>query len=197
MNLIGAILLAAGESTRLGQPKQLIQFEGTSLVRRATLAALSSECSSVIVVLGANQELVKPELNLLSIRIVENQNWKEGMASSLRAGLEALSAETNGEAEAAIIMLCDQPMVTSEVLNRIVQRFLSTRTALVASEYENTLGVPALFRRDLFPTLLALKGAEGAKKAIAKYRNQAEIVPFPQGSFDIDTPEDLLRLARE
>ena len=108
--------------------------------------------------------------------------------------MHAVLEETKGKVDAALFMLCDQPMVASETLNQILKKFRENESALVASEYENSLGVPALFRNDLFPALLALQGAEGAKKVIARFRDQAETVSFPEGSFDIDTPEDLQTL---
>lgn len=194
MRQVGIVLLAAGESSRLGQPKQLVHFAGSTLIHRAACAAISSECSPVIVVLGANRDLIKQELAGLSVRVVENQNWAEGMGNSLKVGLAAVLEETKGELDAVLFMLCDQPMVTSETLNLILKKFRENGAALVASEYENSPGVPALFRHDLFPALLSLEGAEGAKKVIARFRDQAETVPFPEGSFDIDTPEDLQTL---
>ena len=194
MKRVAVVILAAGGSSRFGQPKQLVHFAGASLIRRAASAAISSECSPVIVVLGANRDLIKPELADLSLRVVENQNWAKGMGGSIRVGLDAVLEETKGKVDAALFMLCDQPMVASETLNQILKKFRENESALVASEYENSLGVPALFRNDLFPALLALQGAEGAKKVIARFRDQAETVSFPEGSFDIDTPEDLQTL---
>ena len=102
MRQVGIVLLAAGESSRLGQPKQLVHFAGSTLIHRAACAAISSECSPVIVVLGANRDLIKQELAGLSVRVVENQNWAEGMGNSLKVGLAAVLEETKGELDAVL-----------------------------------------------------------------------------------------------
>lgn len=190
---VGLIILAAGASTRMGTPKQLLLYQGCSLIRHVTENAIASVCEPIIVVLGANAERIKPEINQLPIQIVENQQWTEGMSASIRVGLEALLA-VNQNLEAVAIALCDQPFVSSQTFNRIIEAYRVTGKPIIASEYSGTLGVPALFNRALFSELMALKSTDGAKKLIKKHMHEVFSVPFPEGAIDIDTPKDYEQL---
>ncbi len=192
MARVGIALLAAGSSERLGSPKQLVQFEDKSLLRRAAETALESCCSPMVVVLGANQEACVAELAGLEIQIASNSDWQSGMGSSVRSGLEALLAAD--ELAAVVFMVCDQLLVTPQILDSLVNTFEAGDHPIVASEYEGEVGVPALFALSLFPELLALKGPEGARKVIQRHRDESAIVPFPGGMVDIDTPEDLAKI---
>jgi molybdenum cofactor cytidylyltransferase len=186
---VGIVILAAGASRRMGQPKQLLKLSGESLIRRATLAALHSVCQPVVVVLGANEELIRPEIADLPIQIIENPNWEQGMGFSIQTGIrQVLSAQP--PSQAAILMLCDQPLVDTSLINQLVACYLTSQLPIVASEYNGQLGVPALFDRKLFPELLQLDGAAGAKKIISKYELTCYRLPFPAGALDVDTPED-------
>lgn len=186
---VGLIILAAGASTRLGTPKQLLLYQGRSFVRHIAEVAIASVCQPIAVVLGAHAQRIKPEVSQLPVQVVENQQWAEGMSSSLRVGMEALNA-MNPKLEAVAIALCDQPFVSSQRLNRIVEAYHFTGKAIIASEYSGTLGVPALFSRTLFSELMALKSTEGAKQLIKKHIHEVFSVPFPEGAIDIDTPKD-------
>lgn len=199
MSGIGLIILAAGASTRMGTPKQLLRLEGQTLARRAAETALASICRPIIVVLGANAAQIQLELEGLPVRSVVNPRWGEGMASSLRTGIETVRQEAAQEIEAVVIMLCDQPFVSAEVLDRLVRVYQESGSPLVASEYGGSLGVPALFSRSLFPELLALEGEEGARRVLRRLREEAVIIPFPEGATDLDSPEDFARFreARE
>jgi molybdenum cofactor cytidylyltransferase len=115
------------------------------------------------------------------------------MSSSIRVGLQALLA-MNPSLEAVAIALCDQPFVSSQTLDRMIETYRVTGQPIIASEYSGTLGVPALFSRNLFSELMALKSTEGAKKLIKKHIQEAFRVPFPEGEIDIDTPNDYERL---
>ncbi len=190
---IGLIILAAGASTRMGNPKQLLLYQGCSFIRHITEVAIASVCQPIIVVLGANAERVKPEVSQLPVQIVENQQWQEGMSSSIRAGLEALLA-VNPDLDAVAIALCDQPFVSSQTFNQLVETYYITSKPIIASEYAGTLGVPALFSHTLFSELMTLKSTEGAKKLIKKHSHEVFSVPFPKGAIDIDTPSDYEKL---
>jgi molybdenum cofactor cytidylyltransferase len=155
--------------------------------------AIASYCQPIAVVLGANAERIKPEISQLPIQIVENQQWEEGMSTSIRVGLEALLA-MNPNLDAVAIALCDQPFVSFPTLERIVEAYRLTGKPIIASEYSGTLGVPALFNRTLFSELMTLKSTEGAKKLIKKHIHQVFSVPFPEGAIDIDTPKDYEQL---
>ena len=199
---IAIIILAAGAASRMGRPKQLLKFEGETLLRRAARAALETGQRPIVVVLGSQANALLDELASLDVLSVVNQSWQEGMSSSIRCGLErALAASvTHDEIEAALLMLCDQPLVTSDVLRRLVDAHRIGPATLVAAEYEagneKTLGVPAIFSRALFPELMVLNGAEGAKRIIARHRTETLVIPVPEAAFDIDTPADYRTLRK-
>ncbi|HAA29615.1 MAG TPA: 4-diphosphocytidyl-2C-methyl-D-erythritol synthase [Cyanobacteria bacterium UBA8553] len=190
---VGLIILAAGASTRMGTPKQLLLYQGRSFVRHIAEVAIASVCHPITIVLGANAQQIKPEVSQLLVQVVENPQWSQGMSSSLRVGIEALNTVSQN-LDAVVITLCDQPFVSSKILNRIVETYHSTGQLIIASEYAGTLGVPALFSRTLFSELMDLKHTEGAKKIIIKHKNEVFSVPFPDGSIDIDTPNDYEQL---
>ncbi|HEY9651446.1 MAG TPA: nucleotidyltransferase family protein, partial [Coleofasciculaceae cyanobacterium] len=119
---IGLMILAAGSSTRMGMPKQLLLYQGCSFIRHIVEVAIASVCQPIAVVLGANAERIKPEVSQLPVQIVENQQWKEGMSSSIRVGLEALLT-MNQNLDAVAIALCDQPFVSSQTLNQLVEAY--------------------------------------------------------------------------
>lgn len=191
---LGIIVLAAGTSSRMGEPKQLLSFEGETLLKRAVRAALETQCRPVIVVLGSNANALHDELEGMDSLVLFNREWSEGMSSSIRCGLKALEGVATDKPEAVILMLCDQPFVTSDTLRRLIDTYHAGNASLVASEYEaageKTLGVPALFSRALFSELMSLSGAEGARRVIMRHREGAAVVAMPEAAFDVDTPED-------
>ena len=192
---IGIIILAAGSSTRMnGQPKQLLEFEGKTLLRRAAETALSSNLRPIVVVLGANAEKLLPEIKDLPILPAINENWASGMGGSIKTGLSVLLAENRG-IEAAILMLCDQPFVTAETLNRLIETFQKTKKPIAACQYSDTIGVPALFAREMFAELSALQGDAGAKAVIKKHAADVAQTPAPEAAFDVDTQADFQKLS--
>ena len=188
-------MLAAGASSRLPGPKQLLRFRGATLLRRAAQTAVAAGCGPVAVVLGAGavQERMRFELVDLDVRIVENARWSEGIGSSIRAGLEAL--ESTGTLEAVLITTCDQPHVTPELLRRMVAAFLETHPLAVACAYAGTVGVPALLGRPLFAELATLEHDQGAKRILERHLPAVVRIPFEPGAVDIDTPEDARALS--
>jgi molybdenum cofactor cytidylyltransferase len=188
---VGAVILAAGSSSRMGSPKQTLQYRGESLLRNAALAALGAGCRPVIVVTGAHSELSRRELEGLDVREVLNRRWETGMASSVRAGVEGLA---DADAGAVVLMLCDQPHVTAEVISGLVAAHRATGSPVVASTYGGSFGVPALFDKTLFAELRQLKGASGAKQVIKRHASEAHFSSFPGGEVDVDTPADFSRL---
>ena len=193
---VGAVILAAGSSSRMGSPKQTLQFKGESLLRRAAQAAISAGCYPVIVVTGAHSDLSRRELEGLDVREVLNTSWETGMASSVRAGIEGLIS-TDRDADAAVLLLCDQPHVTAEVISDLVGAHRATGSIVVASLYGGSFGVPALFSRTLFDELARLEGAAGAKQVIKRHAAEAHFLPFPGGEVDVDTPDDFSRLTAQ
>lgn len=197
--MIGLVILAAGASKRMGTPKQLLTFEGKTLIRRSSLVALASLVSTSVAILGAKHEEILPEIGHLTIddkflNVVVNPQWEEGMASSVRLGIETL-AQDKRQLEAVIFMLCDQPFVSTELINELVTVFRQTKSQVVACTYKSgTTGVPALFSKEIFPALLALKGDTGARKIIHQFADKMTTIPFPEGDIDLDTPEAYQKL---
>lgn len=189
---IAIVILAAGGSKRMGSPKQFLTYKGHSLLRHVVEVAIKSDVTLTYVVAGAEVSRMQTELGNLPIRIVENPHWHEGLSSSIRAGISALPDTFS----AAVLMLCDQPKVTTKLLNTIIMSYQLTGKLIVACEYEEILGVPALFDRSLFPELLKLKGDQGAKGIITRYADAAVQISFPEGAIDIDTPFDYEALTR-
>lgn len=188
---INAIILAAGSASRMkGKVKQLLEFRGKTLLRRAADAAIEAEFSKVSVIVGANGEKISEEVKNLPVEVVFNENWKSGISSSIKSGLTNASADTN----AVVFMLCDQPLVTAEILRNLREVFVETDSPIVACEYENTIGVPALFSREFFPALMDLQKDEGAKKIIAENIPKTVVLKVSEAGFDVDTIEDYVKL---
>ena len=190
---IGAVILAAGSSSRMNRPKQLLKFRGQTQVRRAASVAVESGCWPVVVVTGAHALATRKALSGLGVRETENKDWASGMSSSIRAGIETIG-KFDVQIGAIVLMLCDQPLVTVEVIGKLIHIHRTMGCSIVASSYGNTFGVPALFEKRYYGELMALEGAAGAKQVIQKYFEDAQMVNFPEGSIDIDTPEDLARM---
>jgi molybdenum cofactor cytidylyltransferase len=185
---IAVIILAAGASTRLGQPKQLLPYSGKTLIRHAAETALKTRYEPVIVVTGALHEQLLVELKEGSIEVIHNPNWQQGMSASIRTGVEAAEKQ---EPDAVLIMLCDQPLITSEHLKALGTTFSSLEDgSIVATGYEHIAGVPALFPKKLFNSLKALQGEQGARELLKVHQNSLVTVSFAGAAVDIDTPED-------
>ena len=192
---IAAIILAAGRSARLGSPKQLLSYRGKTLLQHSIDTALESMANPILVVLGSGKDTIKKELEQTQIFILENSSWESGMASSISCGINNLQIIAP-EAEAVILMVCDQPFVNAKLLNDLITKHKDSKQSIVASSYADTLGTPALFHKSLFSELLALKGESGAKSLIKKYSQQMRFVSFDQGSIDIDTRENYKNLPK-
>jgi molybdenum cofactor cytidylyltransferase len=186
---IAVVILAAGASTRMGTPKQLLPFQGRSLLRSITETAIAADCRPIFVVLGAYMEQIQTQVSDLPVQVVQNREWQTGMGASIRIGIQALLHHTPA-VEAAIFLLCDQPFVSPQIIRQLRSRYDATHQLIIASMYQNTLGVPALFDSTLFPELVGLNQLEGAKTVIQRYMDAVAIVDFPQGAIDVDTPQD-------
>jgi molybdenum cofactor cytidylyltransferase len=183
------ILLAAGSSTRMGKPKQLLRYNGDTFLSHILNISIEVNAGKIIVVLGSDAELLKKELNDKKVFIVINNNWVEGMASSIRCGLNALD-KIEPSCDKVIFLACDQPFVSASLLNKLISVHNKTGKQIVVSSYANTIGIPALFHKSLFAELKELKGDTGAKKIILKHKELVEKIPFSLGSVDIDTIDD-------
>lgn len=189
----GAVLLAAGASTRLGRPKQLLEIDGCPLVVRAAEAALGSAAWPVVVVLGAHAGLIRPHLVRLPVLIAENSAWAEGMASSLRTGIATLQGFSR-LLDAALVVLVDQPAFSAGVIAQLVATQRATGRSIVAARYAGHLGAPALFLREHFAALAGLEGDAGARQLLAAQADRAAAVDLPALAQDLDTPADLAAL---
>jgi molybdenum cofactor cytidylyltransferase len=191
MNLCG-LILAAGGSTRLGRPKQLVKSQDKTLLQLAIENALNTSLQDVYVVLGANKESIEASIKHLPVQLIENAQWQEGLGSSISAGMHFIQKQ--GNYDAVLIMLCDQLHVNAAHLQAIIDAYLQKGAKMVATEYGKQLGVPALFDRMYFTDLAQLSGDTGAKKLLQVYAASLYSIPFEQALIDIDTPEDLNRL---
>jgi len=193
---LAILLLAAGSSSRMGRSKQLLPIQGEPLLLRTTKAALQSQANNTVVVLGANAEKHEAVIKHLPVTIIVNEEWEKGMGSSLKAGLNHL-VENNPGLRAVMILVCDQPLLTTQHLNRLINTYKETQQVIVASFYSDSSGVPALFDRSLFSDLLLLDNSHGAKKIIVENRELVYAIDFPEGATDLDTWEEYLRFKND
>jgi molybdenum cofactor cytidylyltransferase len=184
---IAGLVLAAGSSSRLGRPKQLLPVDGVPLVRRAALAALNSSCERVFIVVGANRTAVIRAIADLNVEIICNRGWQEGIGGSVRTGIGTIGRTP--DYDAALLMLVDQIRIDSEHLESLIAAF-RRHQQIAASGYDSILGVPALFPRRYFGELRQLRGDSGAKGLLGKYASSIVSIPCPEASVDVDTPAD-------
>lgn len=193
MEKVGAVVLAAGGSTRLGRPKQLLPFRGETLLYRTVDGAVAAGCAPVVAVVGAESESIELDLGGTTAQLVRNLEWPKGIGTSIRAGIrEALKLDS--EMSAIVLLVCDQPFVSAQTITALRAKHTETRRPIVASRYAGTLGVPALFDRSCFDALLALPDRCGAKSLILSRRDQVAEYAFPEGVIDIDTATDYEKL---
>ncbi|MDE3059090.1 MAG: nucleotidyltransferase family protein [Bacteroidota bacterium] len=190
------IILAAGESSRMGEPKQLLEYNGSTLIHRTIEIALkakrlSDNSSNIFIVLGSKADDIKYEIvstfnrkERKGFNILINPEWHEGIASSIRCGISALPHST----DAVLFLLCDQPLVTAEHADTLINASMDPDALIVASAYGGTLGVPALFKKALFPELMKLTGNEGARRVIHDHQKETIGILFPGAEFDMDKP---------
>ena len=186
--MTGLIILAAGQSARMGQPKQKLLYKGESLLQHVVHAALNSTCRPVIVILGAYADTISADIEGEPVVVIHNPNWEEGMASSIRAGIMEL--EKDDDITGTIIMLCDQPFVDAALIDSLIEQKEKTGKGMVACSYGDTIGVPVFFDRKYFAELLLLKGHDGAKKLLHSFKKDVITIPFALGKIDIDTIKD-------
>ena len=184
---VGLILLAAGNSSRMGALKQLLPFGEKTLVRHAAETAVASVCFPVFIVLGSQSRQILPVLEDLPLEVLENPRWAEGMGTSIQVGVRAVLER---DLDGVILMLADQPLITPEIINRLVEKLQESGQLIVASRYAGTVGVPVFFSRELFPQLLELKPEQGCKGIIHAHKEQALLIDCPEAEQDIDTRQD-------
>lgn len=185
-----AVVLAAGCSSRFGSPKQLVRIAGRPLLNTMVGRAVDVAGSAVIVVLGSGAAELAPLIVHSPAQVVINRDWREGMASSIRAGLSRLPASCAG----VMLVLVDQAAVTSQDLQRLAAVWRRQPGYIAAARYGTTTGVPAVFPRSTFADLAELRGDVGAKAVLQRNPDRIVRVSMPSGAIDLDTPEDLLAL---
>ncbi len=186
-------MLAAGSSARLGKAKQLLQYKGKTLLQHSVETAINTTINPIVVVTGCNADLIAGQINNMPVDIVVNEKWQDGMASSIVCGLNFLLSKYP-LADGVIFMMSDQPFVSAALLNSLLITQQQTAKEMVASCYNNTIGVPALFHKTFFPQLLWLSGDAGARKILQQHSSEVATVSFAQGNIDIDTEEDYEKL---
>jgi CTP:molybdopterin cytidylyltransferase MocA len=190
---VGAVVLAAGASTRMGRPKQLLEIDGKPLIVRAVEAALASPTWPVVVVLGAHAERIRPVLAPLPVLITENPAWSEGMAASLRTGIMTLR-QFSRHLDAALLALCDQPAFSTATIEQLIATQRASGRSIVAARYAGRNGAPALFLREHFPALAALTGEEGARVLLNADPARVAAIDLPGMAIDLDTAADVAAL---
>lgn len=192
METTGIIILAAGASKRLGTPKQQLPFQNKSLLQNVVHAARQCDMPTVVV-LGAFATQIREQLVSEKVHTVVNPNWPAGMGGSIHTGLQHL-LRIAPHVSNALLLLCDQPFITTALLEEMFALKDSSGKPMVACTYGDSTGTPALFGKSFFPQLLALNGQEGAKRILLQHREQVATVDFPQGAVDIDTNGDYEQL---
>lgn len=190
---IGCILLAAGGSKRLGRPKQLLVYQGKTLVRRAAETIRETRYSPAVVVLGSHSAEIEAEIADLPIHPIVNESWEQGLSSSITTGLNYL-IQMEPKLSAVLVTLCDQPLISADDLNSFAEKFLTSEANIIAAEYQDTVGVPALFSAELFSDLLKLKGDKGARSLIHGHQSTLLTIPLPTAAIDIDTQAEFDQL---
>ncbi len=192
---IAAIVLAAGASSRMGTPKQLLRIGPNTLLRHSVEQAIASAVRATFVVIGANAALTTTELNALPITLIENARFAEGMGTSISASIQAIERE-EPPFDAVVLLTCDQPNVSAALIDELLAEHARSGAPLVASAYAGTLGVPALFAREYFNALRELPADKGAKEILMRHRDVVVPVPFEPAAIDLDTPADLDQFTR-
>ncbi|RZK53594.1 MAG: nucleotidyltransferase family protein [Pedobacter sp.] len=192
----GIIILAAGNSSRLGKPKQLLTFQGKSLLQIATEAAIETEANAIVTVLGAFAKEIFAAHQHPHINYIINESWEKGMSTSINAGLVEL-LRLNPALDNVIIMVADQAFLSSSILTQLIAKKEQTQYPIIASNYGNTIGTPVLFNKKYFAALMNLIGDTGAKHLLQQHPNEVATINFEKGLIDIDTEADYDNLTKQ
>jgi molybdenum cofactor cytidylyltransferase len=196
MQNIGIIILAAGCSSRMGKPKQLLSVNGQPLLLHVVDHALSTSAQKVMVVLGSQPDMHADLLESYPVDIVINYTWERGIGNSIKAGVRSM-INRNNMLDGILLMVSDQPVINYEYLLSLMEKFSESDKTIVASAYSDTLGVPAIFARAHFDQLLGLDDTQGAKALMMQNKSSVHEVDCPQAAIDLDTPEDYHRFQQE
>ena len=183
---IAGIVLAAGQSSRFGEPKQLLVWKGQPIIRYVIMAATKAGLDPIVVVVGSSGEEIKKVISDLPVRIVENPEWINGVSSSIQVGMTALRSETGG----VVFLQADQPQVSHGLITKLVQVHQETLGSIIAPLINGHQGNPVLFDEKVFTNLKLLKGDIGGRALFSQFPVQWITWQDPNQLFDIDTPED-------
>lgn len=193
MHNCAIVILAAGNSSRLGSIKQLLSYNSQTLLEHVIDEAAKAQLNPIVVVTGAFENDVSKVINRQKAQIVFNDRWQEGMASGIVAGISKVQL-MDKDIENIIIAVCDQPFVTAVLFRQLIFKRKESGKNIIACSYAGTIGTPVLFNKKYFKKLLVLKGEEGAKKILRFCADDIGVVAFPLGNIDIDTDEDYKKL---
>ena len=193
---LGILIIAAGQSKRLGKPKQLLNFEGKSLINRLIDTVKSSGSFPITLVLGAAADEINAQLTASPIDRVFNNQWNEGMASSIRVGVNRIM-DLSPNVDGIMILVCDQPFISVEQIQALIKIQQDTGLPMASCYYANIIGTPAVFHQSVFSELLKLEGDVGAKKIIKERALEVAKLHFEEGIIDIDTMDDYIKLTKE
>ena len=187
--MIVAVILSAGESSRMGRPKALLPIQGQTFIERIVAALKQSQVARIIVVVGHNAEAMRHSIEHLPVTILTNPDYKLGQLSSLQVAIRSLEADQ--KCEAILVHLVDHPYLSAAVANRMIERFRETRSPIIIPKYKEKRGHPVIFARSMFSELLSAPMDQGAKAVLKAHENEiSEIDTEDEGiTFDIDTPE--------
>lgn len=186
---IAIMILAAGESSRMGEPKQLLPWKDGTLLSNAIKTAKASLANDVFVILGANSKEIRATILEDNIVVLDNPNWKNGLGSSISRGIKYL-IESSTSYKGVLIMLCDQPFITSAYLNQTIESFNESEEQIIATDYGNQPGVPAIFHTTYFQELIKLNDDYGAKNILEHYCEDLILIDPKGNELDLDTQED-------
>jgi len=192
MSDLALLLLAAGESSRLGKPKQLLPIQGVPILRRAAKAAVDCGCRPIIVVLGAGHDKLKPLLDDLPVQTIVNPNWNRGIGTSIRAGVETMISNAT-QVDRVMILLADQPAITPAVIKRLHNEHERAGKSITVSSFGDSIGPPVILSREYFARLLSLPDDQGAKSLWQQSPGTVHRAECPEAGQDIDTPADYQR----
>lgn len=187
---IEVLIMAAGASRRLGQPKQLLKYQGETLIRRISIEALKAKIGTLTVVLGYDHENIEKEISDLTLDVYINEEWEEGLGASIRNGLTHI-LNKKPQTNAILLSMVDQPFIDAIHLKKLANAYDAERSMIIASAYSGTFGVPVLIDSFYFDMLRELKGDEGGKKIFVNYIKNIVEIPFIEGAIDIDEKNDL------
>ena len=191
---IAIVILAAGESSRMGTPKQLLKWENTTLLGHTIETAKALCQTKTIVILGANAERIKPDIKHYQVEVLKNKEWRFGLGNSIAFGVNYI-LENGSNIDGVLIMLADQPLIDQTYLDTLISAFKAGKQQIIASKYKNQKqGVPVLFDATYFQELTQLNDDKGAKTILQKYSEKVSVINAEKLVSDIDTLEDYERL---